>query len=102
MTENASHLPGQSGPSSSFKTSTTLSNPLSSIANNTMHQNSASSSVPPAASAAGAEACLDNMNLLSLKDTSQTAQLSTQGSSTKALTGKYVIICTFQDVFESV
>ncbi|XP_047457824.1 uncharacterized protein LOC125018035 isoform X2 [Mugil cephalus] len=88
MTENMSHLPGQSGPSNNFKTSTTLSNPLSSIANNTMHQNNTASSVPPALGVAGADVCLDNMNLLSLKDASQTAQLSAQSSSSKALTDK--------------
>ncbi|XP_040050123.2 uncharacterized protein troap isoform X4 [Gasterosteus aculeatus] len=41
------------------------SNTLSSIPNNNMHQTSVASSAPPASSA---EACLDTMSLLSLKD----------------------------------
>ncbi|XP_044068282.1 uncharacterized protein LOC122883538 isoform X2 [Siniperca chuatsi] len=90
-TKNTSQLSGQSGPSNIFKTSATLSNPLSSIPYNAMHQNSAASSAQPALSA---EACLDNMNLLSLKDptktshASQNIQLTTQGNFSKSSTDK--------------
>ncbi|XP_041860837.1 uncharacterized protein LOC121652238 isoform X3 [Melanotaenia boesemani] len=83
--EKVSQLLGQSGP---FNASKTLSNPQSSVASGTMHQNKAASSVQPAVSA---EICLDNMNLLSLKDASkisnagQTAQPTMQGNPSKAL-----------------
>ncbi|XP_070696215.1 nucleolar and coiled-body phosphoprotein 1 [Pempheris klunzingeri] len=62
---------GQSGPSNTF--SATLSNPLSSIPNNAMHQNRAASSAQPGLSA---DACLDNINQLSLKDPTKTAHAS--------------------------
>ncbi|XP_059189011.1 uncharacterized protein troap [Centropristis striata] len=74
-TENTSQQSGQSAPSSTFKTSVTFSNPLSSIPNKDMCQSSA---------AVIAEACLDNMSLLTLKDpakpsqASQNMQLTTQ------------------------
>ncbi|XP_076597786.1 uncharacterized protein troap isoform X2 [Chaetodon auriga] len=92
--ENTSQLSGQSGPSNKFQTSATLSHPLSSIHNNTMHQNSTTTS---AQAAFNAEACLENMNLLSLKDPSKTShasqdmqdmQLSTKGNVSKGSTDK--------------
>ncbi|XP_031701173.1 uncharacterized protein troap [Anarrhichthys ocellatus] len=77
-------ISGQSGPSNTFKTSAVSANPVSSVPNNAMHQTSAASSAQPAFSA---EAGLDNMSLLSLKDpektshASQNTQLTTEGSS---------------------
>uniref|UniRef100_A0AAQ6A4P8 Uncharacterized protein n=1 Tax=Amphiprion ocellaris TaxID=80972 RepID=A0AAQ6A4P8_AMPOC len=82
-TEGASHL---SGPSKTFKTSATLSKP-----DNTMHQNKAGSSVQPALNA---EVCLNDMNLLSLKDASkisnasQTKQVAAQDNPSEDLTGE--------------
>ncbi|XP_051805096.1 uncharacterized protein troap isoform X1 [Acanthochromis polyacanthus] len=82
-TEGASHL---SAPSKSFKTSATLSKP-----DNTMHHSKAGSSVRPALNA---EVCLNDMNLLSLKDRSkisnagQTKQVTTQANPSEGLTGK--------------
>ncbi|XP_041802369.1 uncharacterized protein LOC121613149 isoform X2 [Chelmon rostratus] len=90
-TEETTQLSGQSGPSNKFKTSGTLSHPLSSIHNNTTHQNRAATS---AQAAFNAEACLDNMNLLSLKDpsktshTSQDMPLTAQGNFSKGSTDK--------------
>ncbi|XP_042266331.1 uncharacterized protein LOC121896470 isoform X3 [Thunnus maccoyii] len=55
------HLSGQSGPSNTCKT------------NNTLHQNSAA---PSTQAAVSEEACLDNLNLLSLKDPSKTSHVS--------------------------
>ncbi|KAI3357397.1 hypothetical protein L3Q82_015830 [Scortum barcoo] len=81
----------QSGPSNTFKTSATLSNPLLHTHSNSMHQNSALSSARPTPSA---EACLDNMNQLSLKDSTKTApdsqntQLIAQGSFPKSSADK--------------
>ncbi|XP_035499699.2 uncharacterized protein LOC118316222 isoform X2 [Scophthalmus maximus] len=72
-TENISQLSGQSGPPSTLKTSATLSNPLSAIHNNTLHQNSAPSAHKPSLNA---ETCLENMNLLSLKDPTSTLPAS--------------------------
>ncbi|XP_040913930.1 uncharacterized protein LOC121194866 isoform X3 [Toxotes jaculatrix] len=72
-TENLSHLSEQCGLLNTLKTSGTLSNPLSAISNNTLHQNSALSSSQPALSA---ETCLENMNLLSLKDPTKTSHSS--------------------------
>ncbi|KAL7398265.1 hypothetical protein ABVT39_007019 [Epinephelus coioides] len=72
-----------SQPSNTFKTSATLSNPLSSVSNIAMHQSSAASSAQPAVNA---DTCLDNMSLLSLKDPAKTSQgsqnmqLTMQGS----------------------
>ncbi|XP_074498630.1 uncharacterized protein troap [Sebastes fasciatus] len=85
--ENTYRQPsGQSGPSNIFKTSATLSNPLSAIPNNAMHQTSAASSALPAVSA---EACLDNMSLLSLKDPAKTSHAgTTQGNLSKSSTDK--------------
>ncbi|XP_042347943.1 uncharacterized protein LOC121947104 isoform X2 [Plectropomus leopardus] len=83
--EDTSKLSGQSGPSNTFKTSATLSNSLSSVPNNVMHQTSTAPSAQPAVNA---DAFLDNMSLLSLKDpaktsqASQNMQLTTQGNST--------------------
>lgn len=57
-TENTFHLSGQSN---TFKT------------NNAMYQNSAA---PSAQAAISAEACLDNLNLLSLTDPSKTSHVS--------------------------
>ncbi|XP_071332188.1 ras guanine nucleotide exchange factor R isoform X2 [Trachinotus anak] len=71
-TENISHLSGKSGLPNTFKTPATLSSPLSAIPNNTL-QNSAPSSAQPALSA---ETCLENMNLLSLKDPTKTLHAS--------------------------
>ncbi|XP_008294766.1 uncharacterized protein troap [Stegastes partitus] len=69
-TEGSAHLLGQTDPFKTFKTSATLSKP-----DNTMHQNMAASSVQPALSA---EVCLNNMNLLSLKDSSKTVSQTTK------------------------
>lgn len=98
-TENTSHKLGQSGPSNTFKTSATLSNPLSHIPNNAMHQNSTTSSAKPAVSA---DACLDNMNQLSLKDptktshASQNTQPTAQDNFSKGSIGKLsVLLPTF-------
>ncbi|XP_031140246.1 uncharacterized protein LOC116039541 isoform X1 [Sander lucioperca] len=90
-TGSTSQLSGQSGPSNTLRTSATLSNPLPSIPNNAMHQTSTASSAQPTVSA---EACLDNMSLLSLKDpakmshANQNMQLTTQGSFSKSSTDK--------------
>ncbi|XP_045899663.1 uncharacterized protein LOC123967590 isoform X4 [Micropterus dolomieu] len=87
-TQNTSELSGESGPSQTFKTSATFSNHLSSFPNNAMHPNRATSSAQHALSA---EACLDNMNLLSLKDptkTSQNMQLTRQGNFSTSSTDK--------------
>ncbi|XP_068163189.1 uncharacterized protein troap [Antennarius striatus] len=65
-TDNRSQLPGHSGPSSTFNT---LSHPLSSIPNNALSQNTTTS----AQNVFNTEACLDNMNLLSLKDPTKTS-----------------------------
>ncbi|KAM9344290.1 uncharacterized protein troap [Pholidichthys leucotaenia] len=64
-TENTSHLSGQTGPSKIFKTTATSNPP-----DNTLSQKSEMSS---------ADACLDEMNLLCLKDPSDTSE-TTQGS----------------------
>ncbi|KAL6119731.1 uncharacterized protein ACO6RY_04248 [Pungitius sinensis] len=72
----------QPRPSNTFKASAVSSNALSFIPNNNVHQTSAASSALPAFSA---EACFDNMSLLSLKDpvrtlhASQSVQLTTEG-----------------------
>ncbi|KAG7520025.1 hypothetical protein JOB18_021166 [Solea senegalensis] len=79
-TENMSHLLGQSRPPNTSKASATLSNPLPAIAlRNTRPQiSSSSTSAHPALTN-----CLENMNLLSLKDptkikpASQNTELST-------------------------
>ncbi|XP_040007651.1 uncharacterized protein LOC120803346 isoform X2 [Xiphias gladius] len=90
-TENISHLSGLSQLPNTFKTSDTLSNPPSAIPNNALHQNSAPSSAQPALSA---ETCLENMNLLSLKDptktslASQSTQLTKQVNFSKGSTDK--------------
>ncbi|XP_051281743.1 uncharacterized protein troap isoform X1 [Dicentrarchus labrax] len=89
--ENAPQLSGQTGPSNTFKTSAPLSHPLSFIPDNAVQQNSTTSS---AKSAFNAEACLDNMNRLSLKDQtktshpSQNTQLTAQGNFSKSSTDK--------------
>ncbi|XP_022597546.1 uncharacterized protein LOC111219212 [Seriola dumerili] len=71
-TENISHLLGKSGLPNIFKTSATLSSPLSAIPNNTL-QDSAPSFAQTALSA---ETFLENMNLLSLKDPTKTLHIS--------------------------
>lgn len=82
---------GNTLPSSTLKTSATLSHPLSSIPNDTMHQNNSTSSAQPASNA---DACLDHMNLLSLKDpiktshASQNIQLTAQGNFSKSSAGE--------------
>lgn len=70
ITESTSHLKGQHGPVSTFKPPAHLSH-LSTVRKNTLHQNS------PAYSA---EACIYNMNQLSIKDLTKTshAQQSVQ------------------------
>ncbi|KAF7654272.1 hypothetical protein LDENG_00071660 [Lucifuga dentata] len=78
----------QSGPSDTFKTSAILSNPLSCFPNNAVNQSSAPSSVQPAVSA---QACLDNMELLTLKDpnkNSQASQMTSHGKFSKGATDK--------------
>ncbi|KAM4563750.1 uncharacterized protein troap isoform 2-T3 [Odontesthes bonariensis] len=90
-TQKASHLSAQPALSNTLKTSATLSNPPSSVPGHTSHQKDAPSCAqqPP-----GAEVCLDNMNLLSLKDShstlnaDQTAQPTTQGNPSKASNGE--------------
>ncbi|XP_073327139.1 uncharacterized protein troap [Pagrus major] len=88
---NTPQRSGLSGHSSTFKTSATLSHPLSSISNNTMHQNVITTSAP---AAFNAEACADNMKLLSLKDStttsnaSQNRQQPAQGNVSKRSTDK--------------
>ncbi|XP_034392831.1 uncharacterized protein troap isoform X2 [Cyclopterus lumpus] len=82
-------ISGQFGPSNTFKTSAISDNPLSHIPNNAMHPTSAAPSAQPAFTA---EACLDNMSLLSLNDpaktshASQNMQLTTEGSFSKGST----------------
>lgn len=68
ITENTSQLKGQHG---TFKPPAHLSHHLSTIRKNTLHQNSPASS---------AEACVHNMNQLSIKDLTKTphAQQSVQ------------------------
>lgn len=79
-TEDASHLSGQAGPSSTFKTPT-LSTAMFSL------PGSAATSAQPGPNA---EVCLSSMNLLSLKDhsktlhASRTTQSTVQCSSSKA------------------
>ncbi|XP_060913587.1 uncharacterized protein troap isoform X1 [Labrus mixtus] len=91
-TENTPQLSGHSVPSVTFKTSNTLSQPLAAVSNNALHQNH--STTLSAKSTYSAETCLDNMNLLSLKDptissnSSQNMQLTTQGNYSKSLTEK--------------
>ncbi|KAM9751173.1 uncharacterized protein troap isoform 1-T2 [Menidia menidia] len=88
--QKASHLSGQSGLSNTLKTSATLSNPLSSVPGTALHQKKATSCAQPVL---GAEVCLDNMNLLSLKEpystlkTDQTPQLTIPDPPAKALNG---------------
>ncbi|CAJ1085303.1 uncharacterized protein troap [Xyrichtys novacula] len=87
-TENASELSGESVPSITFKTSSTLSRPLSAVSNNALHQNHDSTS--SAQSILNTEACLKNMNQLSLKDPTKSSQasqnmpLTTQGNFSKS------------------
>ncbi|XP_030277705.1 uncharacterized protein troap isoform X2 [Sparus aurata] len=87
-TPQRSGLPGHS---STFKTSATLSRPLSSISNNTMHQNIITTS---AQADFNAEAFTDNMKLLSLKDSTKTSngsqnrQLPAQGNISKSSADK--------------
>ncbi|KAM8755670.1 uncharacterized protein troap isoform 1-T1 [Acanthopagrus schlegelii] len=82
---------GVPGHSSTFKTSVTLSRPLLSISNNTMHQNIITTS---AKAAFNAEAFTENMKLLSLKDStkisndSQNRQLPAQGNISKSSSDK--------------
>uniref|UniRef100_UPI0037E8D6AE uncharacterized protein troap n=1 Tax=Semicossyphus pulcher TaxID=241346 RepID=UPI0037E8D6AE len=91
-TVNTPQLSGQSVLSTTFKTSTTLSQPLSSASNKALHQNHSATS--SAQSALTTEACLDNMNLLSLKDSTKSShasknmQLATQGNFSKCSTDK--------------
>ncbi|XP_041654542.1 protein Daple [Cheilinus undulatus] len=84
-TDHTSHLSVQAVPSTTLKTSTTLSQPLSAVSNKALHQSHGTTS---AQSAHNAEACLDNMSLLSLKDpiksASQNMQLTTQGNFTNS------------------
>lgn len=87
--EKTHSLSGQSGASSTFKTS---SHPLSSVPQNTKHPDKDAASSSSSLVAFNAETCLDNMNLLSLNDptktshTSQNIQLTVQG--TKSSTDK--------------
>ncbi|XP_026187164.1 uncharacterized protein troap [Mastacembelus armatus] len=89
-TENTVYLLGQSGPLSTFKTSSTSYNSQPSLPIKAKHQNSASSTQP----ALSAETCVTNMNLLSLKDPTKIAhanpnfQLSTQENFSKGSTAK--------------
>ncbi|KAM6981805.1 uncharacterized protein troap [Tautogolabrus adspersus] len=91
-TENTPQLSGHSVPSITFKTSNTLSQPLSAVSNHALHQNN--STTLSAQSTYSTETCLDNMNLLSLKDptnsssSSQNMQLTTQGNFSKSSTEK--------------
>lgn len=93
--ENASQLAEQYGPFNKHKTSANLSHLPSSVSNNALHQNNATSS---AQAAVNAEACVENMNLLSLKDPTKTAhapqnmQLTVQGNFSKSSTGKLSLL----------
>ncbi|KAF3696829.1 hypothetical protein EXN66_Car012507 [Channa argus] len=85
------HVSGQCGPPHTFRTLTTLSNPLSSIPNNMVDENS----VPPSSQPAlCAEAFLANTNQASVKDRAknsndtQIPELSTQGGFSKGSTGE--------------
>ncbi|XP_054465668.1 uncharacterized protein troap isoform X3 [Anoplopoma fimbria] len=84
-------ISGQPGPSDTFKTSAISANPSSSNPNNAIHQTSAASSAQPVFSA---EAFLDNMSLLSLKDSAKTShstqnmQPTTEGRVSKCSTDK--------------
>ncbi|XP_074537737.1 uncharacterized protein troap [Halichoeres trimaculatus] len=60
--------------SSTFKTSACLSQPLSAVSNNVLHQDH--SSVSSAQLTASTEACLDNMNQLTLKEPTKFSQAS--------------------------
>ncbi len=86
--ENTSLRSGQSVPWAS------LSHPISSVPNRSMHQDSTAS----AEAAFNAEACLDNMNLLSLKDPTKTShankkmELTSQGSFPKSSTGESSVL----------
>lgn len=90
-TDNTTHASGQSGPCNTFKPSTTLSNPLSSISNNAMHHNSAPSSAP------SKENSFTNVEPFTVKDptktshASQNLQLTKQGNCSKSSTGKLCV-----------
>ncbi|XP_034733562.1 uncharacterized protein troap isoform X1 [Etheostoma cragini] len=90
-TGSTSQLSGQAGPSNTLRTSATLSNPLSSIHKNAIHQTMVAFSAQPTVST---EACLDNMSLLSLKDpakmphANQNLQRTMQGNFSKSATDK--------------
>ena len=90
-TENISHQSGQSGLPNTLKTFDTLPSPPSAIPDNTLHQSNDPSSAQPALSA---ETCLENMNLLSLKDLTKTsnASQSTQVNISKGSTGKLRVL----------
>ncbi|XP_037833119.1 uncharacterized protein LOC108244564 isoform X2 [Kryptolebias marmoratus] len=88
-TENASQLSGQSGSSNPLKTSATFNNALSSVPGKLVQNGG--SSARSAQPVSGAEAALNNLNLLSLKEPSKSSDaglLTTPGSSSKALNDK--------------
>lgn len=90
-TEKPSQLAGEHGPLSTLKTSAHLLHLPSSISDNTLHQKKDISS---AQATVNAETCVDNMNLLSLKDPTKTSHLpqnmqpTGQGNFSKCSTGK--------------
>lgn len=83
-----SQPPGQCVPSSKLKTSANSSHLPSSVSNNTLPQNNAASS---------AQACADNMNLLSLRSPTKTPnapqnmQLTAKGKPSKSSNGKLIL-----------
>lgn len=108
-TEKLSQLAGQHGPFSTLKTSAHLLHLPSSVSNNTLHQKNDISS---AQTTVNAEACVDNMSLLSLKDPTKTShlpqntQLTGLGSLSKCSTGKSRLLAcelnTFCTIFKRI
>lgn len=95
-TENTLQLSGQPVPYETFKTSTILSNPLSSFPDNAVHQRGAPSSARPDS----AQSCLAHMDLLTLKEPSknsearQNVQTTTHGNFSKGSTGNFSVVLT--------
>lgn len=108
-TEKLSQLAGQHGPFSTLKTSAHLLHLPSSISNNTLHQKNDISS---AQATVNAEACVDNMSLLSLKDPTKTTHIpqnmqpTEQGTFSKCSTGKSRLLAcelnTFCTIFKRI
>lgn len=85
-----------------LQTSATLFKPQSSIPNNAVPQSKEASSAEPAVSA---EACSDNMSLLSLKDPAKTShatqnmQLTAQDPLSKSSTGELIVLFVFSKAY---